>query len=53
MNKAVVEYYKSDLKKTNTFKKQLADICAQVGLCSTGTVHSEVMFRKLVKTTGK
>lgn len=33
MNKAVVEYYKSDLKKTDTFRKQLFDICAKVGIC--------------------
>ena len=32
MNKAVVDYYKSDLKKTETFRKQLADICTQVSL---------------------
>lgn len=32
MNKAVVEYYKSDLKKTEAFRKQLADICTQVSL---------------------
>lgn len=46
MNKAVVEYYKSDLKKTDTFRKQLADICAQVGLCRTGVVHPDGNFDK-------
>ncbi|KAK8742716.1 hypothetical protein OTU49_001638 [Cherax quadricarinatus] len=31
MNKAVIEYYKSDLKKTEIFRKQLVDICSQCG----------------------
>lgn len=44
MNKAVVEYYKSDLKKTDTFRKQLADICAQVSLCYTGVVYPDSYF---------
>ena len=32
MNKAVVEYYKSDLMKTSAFRKQLVDICTQVSV---------------------
>ncbi|KAK7076165.1 CCR4-NOT transcription complex subunit 10, partial [Halocaridina rubra] len=31
MNKAVAEYYRSDLKKTDAFRKQLVEICSQAG----------------------
>lgn len=32
LNKAVVEYYKSDFKKTDQFEKSLTSICDQVSL---------------------
>lgn len=32
-NKAVAEYYKSDLKKTDQFKKALNAVFTQVGNC--------------------
>lgn len=31
-NKAVAEYYKSDLKKTDQFRKNMNMVCAQVGV---------------------
>jgi CCR4-NOT transcription complex subunit 10 len=33
-NKAIVEYYKSDLKKTDQFRKNMNFVCSQVGYTS-------------------
>ena len=32
-NKAIAEYYKSDLKKTDQFRKNMNLVCSQVRMC--------------------
>jgi CCR4-NOT transcription complex subunit 10 len=39
-NKAIVEYYKSDLKKTDQFRKNMNLVCSQVSPISTKCLPS-------------